>query len=62
MTSRSEEVTNRQRWERQRAKLKAFLAKLETMPTMHGQKWRDKMLAHYTRQLEVLDQQEPPPE
>ncbi len=43
-----------QAWQAQVRALQAFIKKLENTPTMHGQKWKDSMLAHYRGKLKDL--------
>lgn len=46
-------------WRRQMALVQDFLDRLKATPTMHGKKWKDKMLAHYGRRLKDLKKARP---
>jgi len=57
---RAREIRIREAWERQVTKLHDWLDELEELPSMHGPKWKAKMLAHYRKQLDALIAAEPP--
>lgn len=46
-------------WRRQMALVQDFLDRLKATPTMHGKKWKDKMLAHYGHRLKDLKKARP---
>lgn len=46
-------------WRRQMAICQDFIARLKVTPAMHGQKWKDKMLAYHGRLLEELKKARP---
>lgn len=46
-------------WRRQMAVCQDFLDRLKVTPTMHGQKWKDKMMAHYSHRLADLKKARP---
>jgi hypothetical protein len=48
-------------WQQQVKALRKFIRELEKTPTMHGQKWKDAMLAHYRGKLKDMLAQRPKP-
>lgn len=48
-------------WQKQVRICRAFIKKLEKLPTMHGKKWKDSMLRHYRGKLKDLLADRPKP-
>ena len=46
-------------WRRQMALVNDFLERLDQTPTMHGIKWKTKMLIHYRAKLAELKKARP---
>ena len=48
-----------EKWQQQYDKLTRWIAELEALPSMHGTKWKERMLAHYRARLRDLESQRP---